>query len=231
MIQHPHFSTTLLLGLACGTLVGCAPERLKPEDLKRRDRSEIMVQHPPAQPTTAPRQQPRQPMGNEDRFREAAQYGDLAKAKALAAAGVQVDAAGDQGRTALQLASFDGHTETVAWLLKRKAEINHCDEFGRTALMYASTGPNVETVVDLLAAGAEVNLVDKVESFTALMFAAAEGQFEVVEKLLQSEADPTMQDADGETAMDFAKANGHLSVVELLTQSVSNDASTQDQSQ
>lgn len=227
-MRHTLITLILLFGFA----IGCAPERLKPEDLKRRDRSEIIVQNPPAQPPAAPpTEQPQKPPTKADEFRDAALNGNLAKAKKLAADGIEVDAPDDQGRTALQLASFDGHTETVAWLIQRKAEINHLDQAGRTALMYASTGPNLDTVAGLLAAGAEVNLADKVESFTALMFAAAEGQLEVVERLLLSNADPTMKDADGESAMDFANANGHSRVVELLTHSITADEPTKDKTQ
>lgn len=225
-----------LLGMLVLTAAGCGPERLSPDDFKRRERAEVVVDSPassrstvetnptaPSQPTAPPESEemPSPSSEPEDLFREAALNGNLAEVQAKANDGVSINAADPQGRTALQLAAFDGHLETVQWLITEKADINHRDQFGRTALMYASTGENLATVEALLAAGAEVNLADKEENFTALMFAAAEGQDSIVSRLLESGADASMSDADGETAADFAKENGHAKVVELL----SNDAS------
>ncbi|TWT95440.1 ankyrin repeat domain-containing protein [Neorhodopirellula pilleata] len=219
------FRQSILLGMLALAMAGCGSERLGPDDFKRREREEVIVdssrRSTPAQPATeATDDAPAAPSGPEDLFREAALNGDLAAVQAKAQEGVEINAADPQGRTALQLAAFDGHLETVKWLIAEKADINHRDQFGRTALMYASTGDNLATVEALLAAGAEVNLVDKEESFTALMFAAAEGQEAIVRRLLDSDADPTMSDADGETASDFAKANGHAKVLELLSEDV-----------
>lgn len=212
-----------LICISLTAVVGCGSERLKPEDFKRRERSEVIVQSPPQtqsqEGAAQARPTPSEPSAAtpEDLLREAARSGNLAGVKAQADTGVSVDASDPQGRTALQLAAFDGHVDTVAWLIAEKADVNHRDELGRTALMYASTGDNLSTVEALLAAGAEVNLVDQAERFTALMFAAAEGQNAIVSRLMESQADPSMADADGETALNFAQTNGHASVVELLS--------------
>ncbi|MCM2374961.1 ankyrin repeat domain-containing protein [Aporhodopirellula aestuarii] len=205
---------------------GCGPERLKPEDLPRRERDEVIIPAPtqseqamagretPSEPDAAP--EPDADALRDEAFREAAMQGDLNAVKKFAAEGSEIDAVGPGGRTALQLAAFDGHLKTVNWLIDQHAEVNHRDEFGRTALMYAATGPNASTVKALLGAGADIELVDGDEHFNALMFAAAEGQVEVVKILLDGGADRDVKDIDGETAMDFATANGHEAVIELL---------------
>lgn len=122
----------------------------------------------------------------------------------------------EEGRTALMLAAFNGHTEAVELLLVDKRNLNAKDVSARTALMYAASGPNRTTVKFLLEAGAEVNAADNVERFTALMFAAAEGQTEICRLLLQHNANPDATDIDGDTALSFAQKNGHTGVVKLL---------------
>ncbi len=149
-------------------------------------------------------------------FREAALQGQIETVRRAIAQGVDVDAADEDGRTALQLAAFDGHTQVVQALLDEQPTIDHVDASGRTALMYAASGANRQTVELLLKSGADADVVDNVEHFTALMFAAAEGQREVVQVLLEHGADTTLKDTDGDSALDFALQNGHREVAALL---------------
>lgn len=130
--------------------------------------------------------------------------------------GADVNAAQDEGRTALMMAAFNGHGKIVELLLDRGAKVDSRDILGRTALMYSASGPFPETVRILLEHGADPNISDKSENFTALMFAAAEGQAEVVRILLSHGASYEPTDDDGETALDFARNNGHTEVVQLL---------------
>ncbi len=212
------FSSILLM------TAGCSPERMKPEEFPRQERDEVVIAAVPEATASAQSDLPAelQPQPTrEDRFREAAMQGNLAQVQQLFAAGCELNSIGPEGRTALQLASFDGHEETVSWLIAQSAEIDHRDDFGRTALMYAATGENGTTVSVLLAAGAEVDAVDEEEQFTALMYAAAEGQLAVVKILLKAGADPARLDIDGESSLDFARANGHTAVVQELEKSTS----------
>jgi ankyrin repeat protein len=131
-------------------------------------------------------------------------------------AGVDVNAADEEQRTALLFASFNGHTSVVKLLLDSGALLSQRDGLGRTALMFAATGDNAETVELLLEKGAKVNAVDADEGFTALMHAAAEGHADVVKVLLKYDADPALLDTDGDSARDFATRNRHADVVQLL---------------
>jgi len=151
-----------------------------------------------------------------DEFRQAAVRGDAAAVLGMIERGADVNAVDEEGRTALQLASFDGFDEVVRLLLDRGADAKHVDGMGRTALMFASTGPHLEAVKLLIAAGSPIHAVDKDEQFDALMFAAAEGQLEIVEALLRAGADPNARDVDGESALDFAVSNRHTNVASLL---------------
>lgn len=149
-------------------------------------------------------------------FHQAAATGDAVTVLSQLERGIAVDTLDAEGRTALQLASFDGHDEVVKLLLDRGANVNHMDAVGRTSLMFASSGPYAETAKLLIEAGAEINRVDDGEHFSALMFAAAEGNLDVVEVLLNAGADPGLKDIDGDSALSFARQNGHTSVVAML---------------
>lgn len=151
-------------------------------------------------------------------FREYALEGKLESVQKAIEAGVDVNSADEEQRTALLFAAFNGHTPVVKLLLDSGARLEQRDSMGRTALMFASTGDNAATVNLLLESGADVNTVDTNEGFTPLMYAAAEGHVDVVKALLQHDADPSLRDTDGDSARDFAQRNGHTRVVRLLQQ-------------
>lgn len=127
-----------------------------------------------------------------------------------------MNAADQAGRTALMLASYNGHTEIARFLLEQGASISDQNAEGRTPLIFAASGPFPETVELLLNQGADPDIRDQGEGWTALMFAAAGGHREVVQTLLNHGADASLKDKDGETAIDFARNNNHMEVFNLL---------------
>ena len=93
-------------------------------------------------------------------FLEDALNGKAEAVRQAIVAGVDVNSADEEQRTALLFASFNGHTSVVKLLLDSGALLSQRDSLGRTALMFAATGDNAEAVELLLEAGAEVNAVD-----------------------------------------------------------------------
>ncbi len=218
-----------ILGAALLILAGCGqrPESATIESANNSSDSRPVGEHIDSgnEPTIDARSlkepastlETKQPAVDVETFGDAALDGKFETVRRALESGINVNATDDQQRTALMLASFNGHTTVVKLLLDEGATVDHRDAFGRTALMFAATGTDAETVELLLDAGADVNAVDSGEGFTALMHAAAEGQTKVVQVLLKHQADPDIRDVDGDTARDFATQNGHAEVVNLLS--------------
>ena len=114
------------------------------------------------------------------------------------------------GETALHAASREGHTKTVAKLLKEGADVNATDygvESGRrrdydgkTALINASEEGHTEIVRMLLAARAKVNMRGSWGS-TALLGASFDGSTEIVRMLLDAGADVNEKDEADHTPL------------------------------
>ena len=128
------------------------------------------------------------------------------------------DAKSDIGNMALTWASEYGHTEIVAMLLEKGADVNAKDEDGWTALYWASFMGHTETVAKLLEKGADVN--EKNDGNTALQSASWNGHIETVAKLLENGAIVNMKNDDGDTALYWARKMGHTEIVKLLKQHI-----------
>jgi len=151
-----------------------------------------------------------------EQFRQLALDGNLPRMVLAIERGIDVNAVDTEGRSALMLACFNGHTRVIRTLLDQSADPRLRDTEGRSALMYAATIDNLEVVQMLLTAGSEINATDKAEGWTALMFAAGEGHLAVVSELLSAGADRQIKDIDGDTAEAFAIQRGHTEVVKIL---------------
>ena len=170
-------------------------------------------------------------------------FNKLDAVRALLAAGANVNAAENDGWTALIWSAYRGHAKVAEILLSAGADVNAVDNNGETALMLArsaevakvllSAGADVNAVDDdgetalmlarsaevakvLLSAGADVNAVDD-DGWTTLMWAAAsKGHAEVAELLLSAGVNPNAKNKDGKTALFWAKEKGHSEVVRIL---------------
>jgi len=128
---------------------------------------------------------------------------------------VKPNEADNDGRTALMLASYQGHTEIVIKLLEKNANPNQANKEGGTALIFAPQNGHTEVVTKLLEKGADPNQADK-SGWTALMEASKNGCTEIVIKLLENGADPNQAKDNGRTALVLASKNGHTEIVTKL---------------
>jgi ankyrin repeat protein len=127
-------------------------------------------------------------------------------------------------------ATRNGHKDIVAFLLKKKIDINQTDRYGRSALMLASANghaeivkmllekENIEIVAFLLKKKIDINQKDKDWGKTALMLASEYGKKEIVKMLLEKENIDINQKDDqlGRTALMLASEEGHKEIVKML---------------
>ncbi|XP_019859811.1 PREDICTED: transient receptor potential cation channel subfamily A member 1 homolog [Amphimedon queenslandica] len=121
-------------------------------------------------------------------------------------------------RTALYIASKEGHAPVVKLLLEHGADIdNFADAYSRTALHIACEVGHVQVVELLLEYTTKINLSDDFKR-TALHIASDKGYAREVELLLEHGADIRLNDDDEHTAIYIACEKGHAQIVELLLQ-------------
>ena len=150
---------------------------------------------------------------------EAVRHGDRQAVAYLLARGVDVDAAGDDGATALHWAAYLNDAETSAALLRAGARADAPNRYGVTPLALAARNGNAEIIERLVAAGVDPNdprqAVNSGE--TPLMHAARSGQVAAVRALAEAGADVDAQESwNRQSALMWAAAEGHVPVVEAL---------------
>jgi ankyrin repeat protein len=91
-----------------------------------------------------------------DRLLEAASGGNLAAVEDALEQGADVNARGQFGDTALNLAAEHGHTQVVERLLEKGADVNNLGGADKTPIMNAAFAGNVGIVRRLLEKGARV---------------------------------------------------------------------------
>jgi hypothetical protein len=126
-----------------------------------------------------------------------------------------VNAADEEGETALHKASLQGHTSVLPLLLVAKAAVDAADQYWDTALHKAASSGMAASVKLLLSGRASVNAVDEAGQ-TALHTAAYNGHSAVVEQLLGAHASTDAVNAFGQTPLHVAASRGKERVLQLL---------------
>ena len=129
-----------------------------------------------------------------------------------------------EGRTALQIAAYQGRFSCVKTLLDHGANIDSSDNRGFTALYQAAAGNEPAVLELLLSRGASVKGWSSYKS-DPLYVAARKGYMRCVKALLDAGAPVLSGRKHGRSALGAAAENGHREILELLLQQdVSPDA-------
>ncbi|HSP68655.1 MAG TPA: ankyrin repeat domain-containing protein [Bryobacteraceae bacterium] len=147
---------------------------------------------------------------------DAAKADDLPAVRKLIKEHADVNAAANDGSTALLWAAYHSNAEMTKALLAAGAAVDAANRYGVTPLLQASRNGDVEVLRALLEAGAEPTRWHA-EGETPLMAASRTGRVDAVKLLLSkgsfvNAVDPFQE----ETALMWASAEGHLEVVKTL---------------
>ena len=145
----------------------------------------------------------------------AATFNKTAALHDLLRAGGNKNAEGEDGRTALMLATQGGHTEAVKLLINADANKEALNKTGETALLIAARNGHVGTLEALLKAGANMEALNR-NGETALLIAARSGHVGTLEALLKAGANMEALNRNGESALMLVARNGHVGTLEAL---------------
>jgi ankyrin repeat protein len=146
---------------------------------------------------------------------DAAKNADTAAVRSLLQRKADVNAADEDGTTALHWASYRDDVESADLLIRAGATVNAKNDLGVTPLWSASLNGSEAMVRRLLAAGADPN-APLLAGETPVMVAARSGTPAVVEQLIAKGANVNARGARGQTALMWAAAQNHSDVVKVL---------------
>jgi ankyrin repeat protein len=150
------------------------------------------------------------------RLADAAKRGDQAVVRALIERGVDVNAKGVDGTTALHQAVHAEQLTVADMLLRGGADPAARDRYGVTPLYLACLNGSAEMIRRLLDAGVDPNTLDATGE-TALMTAARNGLSSGLQVLLDRGARVDASDPEfGQTALMIAVRENHAAAVDLL---------------
>ncbi|KAG5982843.1 hypothetical protein E4U55_001250 [Claviceps digitariae] len=133
----------------------------------------------------------------------------------LALPGVDINVRNDEGLTAVDAASRNGHLDVVKSFLVADADLR-ASTHGKSTLHFAARFGHTEIVTLLLAHGADVSKLSD-HGYTPLRCAALEGHHDIVKLLLEHGANVhATASEDSFTPLHLAALSGHDRVVKLL---------------
>ena len=153
-------------------------------------------------------------------FLEASLTCNLDAIKFLLVIGVNVDYTNEKGKTALLVASEQGHKEMVNCLIAANADVNASDVDSQSALIIASENNDVELAQILLNAKANPNH-QRNDGNTSLHIASYNNYNELAVMLIEFGADPLIKNTKGDTPFLCSVRNNMLMVVKLILPNVS----------
>jgi ankyrin repeat protein len=133
----------------------------------------------------------------------------------LLAAGVDVDALDERGRTPLLIALQAEDGKMVDQLLESGADVNLSGPGEASPLMTAAMAGNLDRMTQLLEAGARFDATDA-KGRSILFRMVEEGRLEELNLLLEAGADPKRPGPDGELPLEVALRLGHAGIARTL---------------
>lgn len=119
----------------------------------------------------------------------------------------------------LILASQQGRSDVVHFLIEQDAGLDVIDHYGNNALWAACYAENSDCIDALIHAGVDINYQNPASGATALIFAASSSRETVVEQLVAAGADPDLKTYDDFTALDLASTRIILKLLTKLVKS------------
>ncbi|XP_073040870.1 uncharacterized protein [Primulina eburnea] len=122
------------------------------------------------------------PETTSDALLEAARYDDIDDLMSIASQGVSLNLKDSEGRTALHMASANGHINIVDYLIHNGVDINACNVEKNTPLHWACLNGHIEVVKHLILAGADISFLNNHER-TPMDEAVGRGKMDVMDAM------------------------------------------------
>ena len=133
----------------------------------------------------------------------------------LFAAGMDLNALDQRGRSALIAAALARDWATVSRLISAGANVQHADDTGLTPLMAAAMGGHLPTAQELLSRGADPAAVDR-GGHSALHYAIGAGQLALVDRLLQANVPPSPDCCEGKDLVAHALDSHNEPIIDAI---------------